>query len=199
MTMTDGRWEQVSECRDSDLVEVVTLDPTLQLDVRYARSDNFVGYPVYDEARVFLQRPAAEALIRVHQALKPQGYGLVIFDGYRPWDVTKLFWDVTSGYQRHFVANPERGSRHNRGCAVDLSLFEVATGLPVPMPSDFDEMTERSHSHYLGGTALERGHRSLLQQTMVAAGFTLFDPEWWHFDYQDWSLYPILNLKFDQI
>ncbi len=185
--------------REVELVELISLEPSLVLDIRYARSDNFVGYPVYPEARAFLQRPAAEALVRVHQALKPRGYGLVVFDGYRPWDVTKLFWDVTSGVQRQFVANPVTGSRHNRGCAVDLSLVELTTVRPVDMPSDFDEMTERSHCHYPGGTKQQRIHRTLLQQAMMQEGFTLFDPEWWHFDYQDWPLYPVLNLQFPEL
>ena len=130
--------------READLLELVKLDKTIKLDIRYARNDNFVGRPVYTEARAFLQRPAAEALIRVHKLLKAQGLGLVIFDGYRPWAVTKLFWEVTPEDKRKFVANPKTGSRHNRGCAIDLSIYDVQTGKLVPMPSDFDEFTERA-------------------------------------------------------
>ena len=114
--------------REPDLVELSTLDPTLRLDIRYATTNNLVGRPVYTQARAFLQRPAAEALVRVHRALKAQGYGLLVFDGYRPWAVTKLFYEITPPEKRTFVANPKKGSRHNRGCAVDLTLYDLATG-----------------------------------------------------------------------
>ena len=116
------------EAREADLLELIKLDPTIKLDIRYARSDNFVGRKVYPEARAFLQRPAAEALVRVHRKLKKQGLGLVVYDGYRPWTITKLFWDVTPQDKRIFVANPKTGSRHNRGCAVDLSIFNLKIG-----------------------------------------------------------------------
>src|SRR5215210_917492 len=102
--------------READLLELVKLDKTIKLDIRYATADNFVGKPVYPEARAFLQRDAAAAVARVHKKLKKQGLGLVIFDGYRPWSITKLFWEVTREDKRKFVANPERGSKHNRGC-----------------------------------------------------------------------------------
>ncbi|MCY7377706.1 MAG: D-alanyl-D-alanine carboxypeptidase family protein, partial [Pyrinomonadaceae bacterium] len=106
--------------READLIELSELDQTLKLDIRYATAGNFTGTAVYTEARAFMQKPAAEALIRVHRKLKKQNLGLVIFDGYRPWSVTKIFWEVTPADKRKFVANPQKGSRHNRGCAVDL-------------------------------------------------------------------------------
>src|SRR5215470_11930559 len=100
--------------READLVELTKLSKSIKLDIRYATANNFVGRPVYTEARAFLQRPAAEALVRVHKKLKEQGLGLVIFDGYRPWTVTKLFWEVVPEDQRKFVADPAKGSKHNR-------------------------------------------------------------------------------------
>src|SRR5437660_6791113 len=131
--------------RQPESVEIVKLDPTIKLDIRYATQNNFLGRPVYKQARAFLQRPAAEALVRVNQALRKQGYGLIIHDGYRPWYVTKIFWDATPEDKKIFVADPKQGSRHNRGCAVDLSLFDLKSGQEVKMPSEYDEMTERSH------------------------------------------------------
>jgi len=130
--------------RAPDLVELVALDPTIRLDVRYATPDNFLSTPVYEEARAFLQRPAAEAVVRVHRALRPQGYGLLIHDAYRPWWVTKVFWDATPPDKRDFVADPAKGSRHNRGCAVDLTLYSLTDGRAVEMPSLYDEMSDRS-------------------------------------------------------
>lgn len=185
--------------RQPDLVELTKLDPTIKLDVRYATRNNFLGKAVYKQARAFLQRPAAEALARVNQNLRKQGYGLVVFDGYRPWAVTKVFWDVTPADKKIFVADPAKGSRHNRGCAVDLSLFDLKTGDEVKMPSEYDEMTERAHINYECTTAEPRRLRELLRAAMNAEGFAVYEPEWWHYDYKDWKEYPIMNIKFSDI
>src|SRR5687768_6450409 len=158
--------------REAHLVELITLDNTIKLDIRYATSDNFVGRPVYPEARAFLQKPAAKAVVRVHQKLKKQGLGIVIFDGYRPWTITKLFWDVVPEDKRKFVANPAKGSKHNRGAAVDLSMFDLKTGQLVDMPSGYDEFTERASPNYAGGTEHQRANRELLRKLMEAEGFT---------------------------
>ncbi|HJQ33389.1 MAG TPA: M15 family metallopeptidase [Pyrinomonadaceae bacterium] len=185
--------------RAPDLVELIKLDPTIKLDVRYATANNFAGRAVYTEARAFLQRPAAEALVRAGRALRKKGYGLAVFDGYRPWSVTKLFWDVTPADKKQFVADPAKGSRHNRGCAVDLTLYDLKTGREVSMPGEYDEMSERSHINYTGGTPEQRRLRDLLRAAMEAEGFNVYEPEWWHYDYKDWRQYPILNVSFSEI
>jgi D-alanyl-D-alanine dipeptidase len=185
--------------RQPDLVELVKLDPTLRLDIRYATRNNFLGRPVYKEARAFLQRPAAEALVRVNRVLREQGFGLVVFDGYRPWSVTKAFWDATPEEKKEFVADPRKGSRHNRGCAVDLTMFDLSTGQQVQMPSEYDEMTERSHINYECATPEAKRLRGILRSAMEAEGFKVYEPEWWHYDYKDWKEYPILNLSFKEI
>jgi D-alanyl-D-alanine dipeptidase len=158
-----------------------------------------MGTVFYSQPRAFLQRPAAEALVRAHRTLKRLGYGLLIHDGYRPWYVTKMFWDATPSAQRDFVANPATGSRHNRGCAVDLTLYSLATGLPIEMPGTYDEFSDRSHPDYPGGTSLQRWHRDLLRWAMEREGFTVYNVEWWHFDYADWREYPVLNLTFEEL
>ncbi len=185
--------------KETDLVELIKIDSNFKLDVKYASSDNFVGVPVYPEARVFLQRPAAEALKKVHDELRPLGYGLILFDGYRPWSVTKTFWDITPKEKKQFVADPKAGSRHNRGCAIDVSLYDIATGQEIEMPSAYDEMTERSYPNYTGGTVEQRKMRDLLRSKMEAHGFTVYDYEWWHFDYKDWKSYRIQNIPFSEI
>ncbi|MCS6885980.1 MAG: M15 family metallopeptidase [Acidobacteriota bacterium] len=185
--------------RKPELIELQTLDSSIKLDVRYATTNNFTGRAVYSQPKVFLQRPAAEALVRVHRRLKQKGYGLVVFDGYRPWSVTKLFWEVTPPHLRQFVADPAKGSRHNRGCAVDVSLYELASGLIVTMPSEYDEMSERAHINYSGGSKQARELRDLLRSEMEAEGFKVLDVEWWHYDYELWQEYPILNLDFSEI
>ena len=185
--------------RNQELVELKKLDPTIRLDIRYATSNNFLGRPVYQEARAFLQRPAAEALVRANKALRKKGYGLLIFDGYRPWSVTKVFWDATPDDKKIFVADPSQGSKHNRGCAADLTMFDLKTGKPVSMPGEYDEMSDRSHINYTGGTAESRALRDLLRAAMEAEGFAVYEPEWWHYDYKDWKEYPILNVSFREI
>jgi len=185
--------------RQPDLVELVRLDSSLRLDIRYATARNFVGKPVYAQARAFLQRPAAEALVRAHRKLRVRGYGVLVFDGYRPWSVTKVFWESVAPAQRKFVANPQSGSVHNRGCAVDVSLFDLKTGKEIPMPSQYDALDERAALDYAGGTAEQRAMRSLLQEVMRSEGFRGVRHEWWHFDFQDWREYPVLNVDFADI
>jgi len=190
---------EAGEFRAPDLVELTTLDATLKLDIRYATPRNFLGTPLYSQARAFLQRPAAEALVRVNRELAALGYGLLIHDAYRPWYVTRLFWDATPADKHNFVADPATGSRHNRGCAVDLTLYTLRDGRAVDMPSLYDEMSERAYPGYAGGSDAARHLRDLLRQRMEAAGFTVYEHEWWHFDYQDWKSYAIQNVRFEAL
>jgi D-alanyl-D-alanine dipeptidase len=199
LTFAQGPPVEPGPFRAPDLVELIKLDPTIRLDIRYATRNNFLGEKVYKERRAFLQRPAAEALVRTNQKLRAQGYGLVVFDGYRPWSVTKIFWDATPEDRKIFVADPSKGSRHNRGCAVDLSLFELKSGEIVKMPSEYDEMTERAHINYECATPEAKRLRELLRAAMAAEGFAVYEPEWWHYDYKDWKEYPIMNVQFSKI
>jgi zinc D-Ala-D-Ala dipeptidase len=187
------------DLRKPDLVELIQLDSTLKLDIHYASTNNFLGTPLYTEARAFLQRPAAEAVARANHKLHQKGYGLLIFDAYRPWYVTKIFWDATPPAQHGYVADPAQGSRHNRGCAVDLTIYDLKSGQPVSMPSSYDEFSDSAHADYLGGSPDQRAHRELLRTTMEAEGFTVYPNEWWHFDYKDWRRYPIMNVAFGEI
>jgi CubicO group peptidase (beta-lactamase class C family)/D-alanyl-D-alanine dipeptidase len=191
--------EEKGDFRKPDLVHLTTLDDSIKLDIRYATENNFLSTRFYDSAKAFMQRPAAEALVKVHKKLGDQGYGLLIHDGYRPWYVTKMFWDATPPKQRIFVADPAKGSRHNRGCAVDLTLYDRKTGKPIEMVGGYDEMSDRSYPDYLGGTSLQRWLRDLLRHAMEEEGFSVYEAEWWHFDYKDWKQYPILNLTFEQL
>jgi D-alanyl-D-alanine dipeptidase len=185
--------------RASDLVELTKLDRMIKLDIRYATTNNLFGAVFYSEPRAFMQRPAAEALVRINAKLRLMGYGLLVYDAYRPWFVTKVFWDATPPQKRLFVADPSKGSRHNRGAAVDLTLYNLKTRKPVEMVGTYDETTDRSDPNYPGGTSLQRWHRDLLRKEMESEGFTVFEAEWWHFDYKDWQWYPIGNVELDMI
>lgn len=178
--------------RASDLVDLAGFDPRLKLDIRYATSNNFMSSVLYPTARALLQRPAAEALRRAHDRLRAQGYGLVVLDAYRPWRVTRAMWDRFPR-ARAFLADPLKGSRHNRGAAVDVTLFDLGSGTPVAMPSDYDEFSERAHPDFPGGTPAQRAARDRLRAAMEAEGFSVYANEWWHFDHRDWQTYPVLD------
>ena len=195
----DGPPKEDRAFRETDLVELLTLDPTMRLDVRYAGKNNEFGRPFYSEARAFLQRPAAEALVRVNRALKAKGYGLLVFDGYRPWSVTKQFWDLTPADKKVFVANPKKGSRHNRGGAVDLTLYDLATGREADMGGKYDEMTPRSYVTYEKGPKDALRRRELLIDEMGKEGFFVYAFEWWHFDWKDFRDYAVLDVPFGSI
>jgi CubicO group peptidase (beta-lactamase class C family)/D-alanyl-D-alanine dipeptidase len=187
------------EFRESDLVDLTDFDETIRLDIRYATTNNFTGSVFYRQPRALMQRPAARAVARANARLRERGLGLLVHDAYRPWFVTRMFWDATPEELRNFVANPDNGSRHNRGCAVDLTLYDLATGEPVPMVAGYDEFSPRSFPLYPGGTARQRWHRELLRRTMEAEDFTVYEFEWWHFDHADWRRYRIGNVTFEQI
>lgn len=185
--------------KEADLVDITKYGSNIKLDVRYATNDNFLGVPIYSSARAFLQRPAAVALSRITKRLEKLGYGLLVHDAYRPWYVSKIFWDATPQESKIFVADPSKGSRHNRGSAIDLTLYDLKTGDPIEMVGLYDEMTERSFPYYPGGTSLQRWHRELLRDVMESEGFKVYEYEWWHFDFDGWQNYRILTSTFEEI
>ncbi|MFN7984889.1 MAG: M15 family metallopeptidase [Vicinamibacterales bacterium] len=185
--------------RADDLVDLGSLDPALIIDLRYASAHNFLSAVFYDEARALLQRPVADAVIRVHTRLRAAGFGLTVLDAYRPWSVTQAFWDAMPLASRWMVADPANTSKHNRGAAIDLTLHDLGTGLPVSMPSTFDEPTPRAYAFYPGGTTRQRWHRGLLRTAMEAEGFLLNPFEWWHFDHPDWRAYRVGNVSIGDV
>lgn len=176
-----------------DLVDVAGLDATIRLDLRYASANNFLGHPFYAAPRARLERSVAAAVVRAHRALRAHGFGLAIWDAYRPWYVTRAFWDATPEESRWIVADPARGSRHNRGAAVDVTLVDLASDTLAEMPSTFDEPSPRAAAFYPGGTSRQRWHRALLLSAMETEGFAVNQYEWWHFDHRDWARFGIGN------
>ena len=190
----DGPPVDAGATRAPALVDVRRLEPGIRLDLRYATRRNLTGRALYDTARAYLQRPVAEALVEVQRALVAEGLGLVVLDAYRPWRVTQALWNATPAEQRQFVADPARGSRHNRGAAVDVTLFDRTTGAVVAMPSEYDDFSERAYPTYAGGDPAARAARDRLRAAMEAHGFFVHPAEWWHFDHKDWAEYPILDV-----
>jgi len=185
--------------RPSDLVSLPALDPAIRIHTLYAGVDNFMGVRIYERTGAYMQRPAAEALARVAKRLKGRGLGLLVTDAYRPWFATKMFWDATPPADHNFVADPAQGSRHNRGCAVDLTLYDLKTGRPIEMTGRIDEMSTRSAADFKGGTSRQRWYRDLLRTEMEREGFAVYSDEWWHFDYKDWPDYGIGTATYTEL
>ncbi len=178
------------------MVEVTSVDPRIVIDLRYATPNNFSGEQLYPVARCLLRRSVAERLKRVQDRLEPQGLRIKIYDAYRPLSVQKKMWAIVP--DEGYVANPAKGSRHNRGCAVDVTLVDAA-GRELEMPTEYDNFTERAHRNYAGGSEASRRNRQLLEDAMHAEGFVGLKTEWWHFDAPDWKDYPILDVPLDQM
>lgn len=174
-----------------DLVDLARHIPGLILDIRYATADNFMGRTLYPVARALAQRPAADALARAQALAVADGYGLIVHDAYRPWRITRMMWDETPPAQREFVADPAQGSRHNRGCAIDCTLHRG--GVPVEMPTPYDDFTPAAYRDYAGASPAAIANRERLERYMHAAGFVGLANEWWHFDWEGWRRYPIMD------
>lgn len=176
-----------------DLIDLAINDPRLRFDITYATPNNFLHRTLYPVAKALAQRPVADALVRVQTSAEAEGYGLLIHDAYRPWRITKMMWDGTSGEARGYVANPAQGSKHNRGCAIDLTLVRLSDGQPLMMPSAYDDLTFRARREYMDASAEAIANRAILERLMAAEGFIPLPSEWWHFDWHDWRLYPIMD------
>lgn len=176
---------------DPPLVEITALDPSIETDIRYAGTRNFVGRQIYSAARAYLAQPVAERLVRVNNRLKEQGFRLKVWDAYRPAPAQEMLWEAAS--DKRFVASPQTGSRHSRAAAVDVTLVTL-DGKEVVMPTGFDDFSERAHRDYRGGSPESRRHRDILQQAMMAEGFLPLAHEWWHFESPDWAGYPLLDV-----
>jgi D-alanyl-D-alanine dipeptidase len=173
------------------MVDIATLDPSILLDIRYATTNNFTGQEIYPSAKCYFQQDIAQRLVRVNTALRKQGLRLKIFDGYRPLSVQYHLWEIMPNTK--FIANPATGSIHNRGAAVDCTLAQ-ADGTSLPMPSDYDDFSEKAYPSFQGCSEVAKANRALLEKVMVAEGFKPIATEWWHFDGPNWQQYPIVDL-----
>jgi D-alanyl-D-alanine dipeptidase len=176
------------------LVEIKNYIPGIQLDIRYATTNNFTHHIMYSQARAFVRLPVVLALQQVEADLKKQGLGLKIYDAYRPYAVTVKFYEVTP--DTNFVADPRKGSKHNRGCAIDLSLVDLKTGKELDMPTGFDSFSKKAAAGYADLPKQEIDNRAILQAVMQAHGFHTISTEWWHFDFNGWQNYELLDVPF---
>lgn len=178
------------------LVDIHSINPRIELDIRYATPNNFTRQRLYSQARCLLRSPIAADLSRVQTSLESQGFGLKVYDCYRPLTVQRQMWQIMP--DSRYVANPAVGSRHNRGSAVDVTLVD-REGRALEMPTEFDDFSERAHLDYQGGSAQSRRHRQILQQAMTQQGFMALSTEWWHFDARNWQQYQVMDVPVEQI
>ncbi len=177
------------------LVDLETLG--IPLDVRYATPDNFMKKTLYPVAKAYLRAPAARALVAVQRELAPRGLGIKVFDAYRPYRVTEAMWEPIRNPD--YVADPAKGSRHNRGAAVDLTLIDLRTGAEVPMPTGYDDFTERAAHAFTGLPADALANRALLRDVMVKHGFDPLPSEWWHYDFRGWEGFELMDVGLDEL
>jgi D-alanyl-D-alanine dipeptidase len=189
--------QQITSQPGTRLVEINKYIPGIALDIRYATTNNFMHRQMYTQARAFARLPAVLALKQVEADLKKRGLGLKIYDAYRPYAVTVKFYEAAR--DTNFVADPHKGSKHNRGCAIDLTLIDLKTGKELDMPTGFDSFSKKAAPDYPGLPKAEYANRELLKKVMLAHGFTVYRTEWWHYDFNGWMNYPLLDIPFSKI
>lgn len=194
---TEEYQKLIKKDSNQQLIDIQKAVSGIVFDIRYATTNNFTGQAVYPQARAFARKPVVMQLKAIQEELKSQHIGLKIFDAYRPYAVTLRFFEVYP--DSTFVANPRKGSRHNRGAAIDLTLIDLKTGKELEMPSKYDEFTERAIPGYKGASENEKKNRKLLTDIMTRHGFTIYSSEWWHYDFNGWQQFGLMDLSFEQL
>lgn len=182
---------------NNELIEIKKAIPNIKLDIRYATKNNFMQQVMYKQARAFARKPVVESLKKIQLELNKKGYGLKIFDGYRPYAITVAFYKKAS--DKNFVANPAKGSKHNRGCAVDLTLINIKTGKEVAMATPYDSFSAAAAANYEPVTAEVKKNREFLINTMKKYKMNVLDNEWWHYDYAGWQGYDLMDIPFEKL
>lgn len=189
----------IKEHAEQTLQEIIKEIPSIKLDIKYATKDNFSGIAVYRQAKAFARKPVVDALKKVQKGLTQQGLGLKIFDAYRPYAVTVKFWKLTPLDKKDYVAHPNKGSRHNRGCAVDLTIVNLKTGEELKMPTPYDSFTKEAAADYENIPLEEKKNRDFLINIMRQNGFNVIKSEWWHFDFIGWENFPLMDVPFQKL
>jgi D-alanyl-D-alanine dipeptidase len=189
--------QSVKTNTENELVNLANYIPAVVLDIRYATTNNFTGEKIYNLPRAYARKPVAEALKKIQADLNPQGLGLKIFDGYRPYSATVKFYEVYR--DTTYVASPYKGSRHNRGCALDLTLIDLKTGKELQMPTEWDSFKKEAWPSTPVADPKIRANRKLLIDAMEKHGFKVNSSEWWHFDFIGWQKFAVLDIDFEEL
>ena len=188
---------QVAVNVENTLLNLEGLAPNLRKDVKYATTDNVTKQVLYTTPGVFLRKPAAEALKKIAEELALNGIGLVVYDAYRPYSITKKIWEFV--LDEDFAASPKTGSRHNRGCAIDIGLYDITNGELLDMPTIFDDFSEKASHKYMKISSQQRINRALLRTVMEKHGFKALESEWWHYDYSSWKSFDLMDISFEEL
>jgi len=189
--------EHISKDSSNVLIDLTKYIPDMVVDVKYASTDNFMKTKLYDTAAVFLRLPAAKALALIQKELKEKNLGIKVLDAYRPYSVTLKIWEAVK--DDRYAAPPNKGSRHNRGCAVDLTLVDLITKEELLMPTGFDDFSNRAHHNYMALPKKAIENREILKNVMIKYGFETITSEWWHYDFKGWSKFPLMDIKFEDL
>ena len=196
-TTMDGYLASVKSNPNKELINLMKFVPGLVLDIRYATTNNFTGEKIYNLPRAYARKPVAESLKKIQADLKKQGLGIKIFDGYRPYKATVRFYEVY--HDTTYVASPYRGSRHNRGCALDLTVINLKTGEELKMPTGYDSFQKAAWPSTPVADPEARKNRTLLINAMEKHGFKVNSSEWWHYDFIGWKNYEVLDIDFEEL
>jgi len=194
---TDAYLESVKQDSTNILIDLEKYIPGIVLDIRYADTNNFTKSKIYTLPKAYLRKPAADSLLKIQKILAGKGLGLKVYDAYRPYAATLYFYKVYP--DTTFVAAPWKGSIHNRGCAVDLSIIDLKTGTELKMPTTFDSFTDQASHNCMEIDSTAMANRSLLKEVMLSHGFTLYDAEWWHYNLKQRDNYKLMNLSFEEL
>ncbi len=183
---------------EKELVSLSTFIPGIVLDVRYATTNNFTHAKIYNLARAYARKPVAEALKKAQAEFVKLGYGIKVYDGYRPYSATVKFYEIMKG-DTTYVANPYKGSRHNRGCALDITLVDLKTKKELKMPTAWDAMEKDSWPTADIKDAEARKNRDLLIRVMEKNGFKVYVTEWWHYDFVGYEKFEVMDIDFEEL
>ena len=183
---------------EKELVDLQSAIPSIVLDIRYATIHNFTGTKIYNLAKAYARQPVARALQQAQKDFNKLGYGIKIYDAYRPYSATVKFYEVMKG-DTTYVASPYKGSKHNRGCALDLTLIDLKTKKELKMPTAYDSPVKESWPTAPVADPEVRKNRETLISIMEKNGFRVYDTEWWHFDFLGWKNYEVMNIDFEEL
>lgn len=181
----------------NELIDLVTVVPHIKLDIRYATKNNFTGEIVYKQAKAYARKLVAESLAEVANELFKDSIGLVVYDAYRPYAATVKFFEILP--DPNYCADPKFGSRHNRGCAIDVTLYDLRTEKYFEMPTEYDDFTEKASPEYSDLPKIIKENRSKLISIMKQFGFTVYPTEWWHYDFAGWENYKLMDISFEAL
>ncbi|MCW7488089.1 M15 family metallopeptidase [Leptospira meyeri] len=187
----------IQKTPNKELLNLEKTIPGILLDIKYATSNNFTKQTIYKEAKAFARKPVAEALGEAQTEFLKLGYSIKIFDAYRPYAATVKFFEIIG--DTRYVASPKTGSRHNKGCAIDLTLVDIKTKKEIPMPTEYDSFRKEAWAEAPVSDPEILKNRTVLINTLGKYGFRVNKTEWWHYDFLECAGFEVLDIPFEEL